>query len=61
MSLKEVERSWEMGLDEYGCPKAQGLYDPLYEKDACGVGFVVSIDGVPSHKVIILKFPLSFE
>ncbi|ELT96170.1 hypothetical protein CAPTEDRAFT_177943 [Capitella teleta] len=33
-------------------PVAQGLYDPSYEKDACGVGFVVSIDGVPSHKVL---------
>jgi glutamate synthase domain-containing protein 1 len=25
-------------------PKKQGLYDPAYEHDACGVGFVVNID-----------------
>ena len=23
-------------------PKKQGLYDPQYEHDACGVGFVVN-------------------
>ena len=35
----------------YGLPAAQGLYDPWHESDACGVGFVVSIDGARSHKV----------
>ena len=25
--------------------KAQGLYDPRHEHDACGVGFVVNIKG----------------
>ena len=33
-------------------PESNGLYDPQLEKDACGVGFIVSIDGVASHKVI---------
>ena len=37
----------------YGWPQKQGLYDPYYEKDACGVGFVVSIDGIRSRKVCI--------
>lgn len=32
-----------------------GLYDPQYEKDSCGVGYVVSIDGIASHKVSILN------
>lgn len=32
-------------------PKAQGLYDPQNEHEACGVGFVVAIDGRRSHKV----------
>ncbi len=36
--------SWE------GPPK-DGLYDPANEKDACGVGFIVSIEGKASHKV----------
>src|SRR5882724_3246148 len=35
-----------------GMPKKQGLYDPFYEKDACGVGFVVDIQGRKSHKIV---------
>ena len=35
-----------------GCPPAQGLYDPAYEKDACGVGFVVNVKGVRSHRIV---------
>lgn len=35
-----------------GYPKRQGLYDPVYEHDACGIGFVVNVDGKQSHKVI---------
>jgi glutamate synthase (NADPH) large chain len=33
-------------------PAAAGLYDPRYEHDACGVGFVVDIKGRRSHSVI---------
>ncbi|KAF7722913.1 glutamate synthase [NADH] [Apophysomyces ossiformis] len=33
-------------------PPAQGLYDPDYEKDSCGVGFMVHIKGRRSHKVL---------
>jgi glutamate synthase (NADPH) large chain len=33
-------------------PQAEGLYDPRYEHDACGVGFVVNIKGVRSHTVV---------
>src|SRR5436190_19621768 len=33
-------------------PPAQGLYDPRYEHDACGVGFVVNIKGRKSHAVV---------
>ena len=33
-------------------PAAQGLYDPWYEHDACGVGFVVHIKGQKSHSII---------
>ena len=33
-------------------PQAQGLYDPRYEHDACGVGFVVNIKGRKSHAVV---------
>ena len=34
-----------------GLPCKQGLYDPRFETDACGVGFVVNIDGIRSEKV----------
>src|SRR5580693_4410447 len=33
-------------------PTKQGLYDPWYEHDSCGVGFVVNIKGKKSHKII---------
>jgi glutamate synthase domain-containing protein 1 len=28
------------------------LYDPKYEHDGCGVGFVVNINGTKSHEII---------
>lgn len=40
----EVLMDWEP-------PKKQGLYDPQNEHDACGVGFIVAIDGKRNHKV----------
>ena len=33
-------------------PKKQGLYDPKFEHDACGIGFVVNIKGKKSHDII---------
>ncbi len=30
----------------------QGLYDPWYEHDACGVGFVVNVNGQRSHQIV---------
>ncbi|KAJ2780968.1 glutamate synthase [NADH] [Coemansia javaensis] len=33
-------------------PQPQGLYDPVNEKDACGVGFIINIKGAPSHAVL---------
>ena len=35
-----------------GLPPAQGLYDPRNEHDACGIGFVVNIQGEQSHDII---------
>ena len=32
--------------------KEQGLYHPSLEHDACGVGFVVRIDGTRSHQIV---------
>ena len=31
---------------------AEGLYDPFFEHDACGVGFVANIDGKRTHTII---------
>ncbi|WP_168123632.1 glutamate synthase large subunit [Paenibacillus sp. HB172176] len=36
----------------FGLPPKQGLYDPQFEKDACGMGFVANIKGRKSHKII---------
>ena len=36
-----------------GLPKKQGLYDPAFEKDACGVGFVAHVKGERSHQLIL--------
>src|SRR5215813_495635 len=33
-------------------PYPQGLYDPAYEHDACGVAFVANIEGRRSHDVV---------
>src|SRR5580658_6451329 len=33
-------------------PPRQGLYDPLHEHDACGMGFVVDLHGNKSHEII---------
>jgi glutamate synthase (ferredoxin) len=41
--------------DAYGAgklPPKQGLYDPSFERDACGVGFVVNIQGERSHTIV---------
>ncbi len=33
-------------------PDKQGLYDPVHERDACGVGFVAHIKNVKSHAIV---------
>ncbi|MFF3922643.1 glutamate synthase large subunit [Paenibacillus lactis] len=33
-------------------PQKQGLYDPQFEKDACGMGFIAHIKGKPSHAIV---------
>ncbi len=32
--------------------RKQGLYDPAFEHDSCGVGFVVNIKGKKSHEIV---------
>ncbi len=33
-------------------PPKQGLYDPQFEKDSCGVGFVANMDGTRSNHIV---------
>ena len=40
-------------LNRYGLPEKQGLYDPAFEKDSCGVGFVAHIKGKASHQIVL--------
>src|ERR1035437_7564198 len=42
----------ERKLGQTGGPPAQGLYDPAFEHDGCGFGFVVGIAGRQSHKIV---------
>jgi glutamate synthase (NADPH/NADH) large chain len=35
-----------------GIPMKQGLYDPQFEKDNCGVGFVASVKGEKTHGLV---------
>jgi glutamate synthase (ferredoxin) len=33
-------------------PSRRGLYDPRFEHDACGIGFVARMSGEPSHDIL---------
>ena len=33
-------------------PARQGLYDPQFEHESCGVGFVANMKGVKSHEIV---------
>ncbi len=35
-----------------GAPPRQGLYDPAYEHDACGVAFVATLRGTPGRDIV---------
>ena len=39
-------------MTKIGLPPKQGLYDPGFEHDACGIGFVANIKGVKSHEIV---------
>ncbi|MGK9475533.1 glutamate synthase large subunit [Melioribacter sp. OK-6-Me] len=32
--------------------RKNALYDPKFESDSCGVGFLAKLDGIPTHKVV---------
>ena len=39
-------------MNAAGFPAPQGVYDPQYERDSCGVGFVAHIDATPDHAIV---------
>jgi len=39
-------------LQQLGPPQKQGMYDPQFEHDACGLGFIVNINGEKSHRIL---------
>lgn len=39
-------------LNYSGLPKKQGLYDPRFEHDSCGIGFIANINGEISHQLV---------
>ena len=43
MAFSGVAHNW---------PEPQGLYDPQFEHDACGMGFVVHMKGHKSHQIV---------
>jgi len=43
----------------FGYPEKTGLYDPAFEKDSCGVGFVANIKGQPSHQIMLDAYHLN--
>lgn len=44
-----------------GLPPKQGMYDPQFEKDACGMGFVAHIKGQRSHEIVEQALTLLFN
>jgi glutamate synthase (ferredoxin) len=39
-------------MNSNNLPPKQGLYDPHFEHDACGVGFIVHMKGKKSHEIV---------
>lgn len=39
-------------MRSYNVPEKQGLYDPQFEHDACGMGFVVHMKGERSNDIL---------
>ncbi|MFO0946498.1 MAG: glutamate synthase large subunit [Planctomycetota bacterium] len=50
MNLNAFNEGLTMTL--HGMPSRQGLYDPRFEHDACGMGFLVDLKGRQSHKLV---------
>src|SRR6185369_7768091 len=52
MTNENARQKKDSGRKLTGLPPKQGLYDPQFEHDACGVGFLVNIKGRKSHQIV---------
>src|SRR5271170_3396977 len=52
MTSNPTQKSDSQGQVRITAPLKQGLYDPQFEHDACGLGFVVNIKGGKSHQLV---------
>ncbi len=52
MTSKTTQRHNQPARVQAVAPPKQGLYDPRFEHDSCGVGFVVNIKGKKSHPIV---------
>ncbi|MCC6438884.1 MAG: glutamate synthase large subunit, partial [Acidimicrobiales bacterium] len=43
-------------MQNHDLPLAQGLYDPKFEHDACGVSFIVDMHGRRTHELVATAF-----
>src|SRR5665213_2235191 len=50
-NLKQKTNDWR-AQTLISAPPKQGLYDPQFEHDACGLGFVVNMKGKKSHQLV---------
>jgi glutamate synthase (NADPH/NADH) large chain len=51
-SVQTVHGSGARSAVRRGFPPRQGLYDPINEHDACGIGFVANMYGKKSHELV---------
>ena len=52
MPSQNKENYKEVNIEQNDMNKAKGLYDPSFEHDACGMGFLVDIQGRKSRSII---------
>src|ERR1035437_4300585 len=51
-AARPLHRSRPVQTPASGRPGKQGLYDPWFQHEACGVGFVVDLHGRKSHQIL---------
>ncbi|MCB0065063.1 MAG: glutamate synthase subunit alpha, partial [Caldilineaceae bacterium] len=50
--LKSDQQRSTVRHNDFDLPPKQGLYDPRFEHDACGIGFVAHVEGKRSHTIV---------